>query len=70
MSYKQPPRTPIDGPISVGRSGPDINIHATHSGIEQSIVVTEYNAARIFASLSLILGIPLPSSVGKAIMMT
>lgn len=68
MSFEQQPRASTDGPISVNAIGDDrISISVTHDGREQSIEMSRYNAARVFAGMALILGIPLSKQVGKAI---
>ena len=68
MAFKQAPRTPIDGPMGVNRIDNDtLVVNVTHNGEEQSLVMSEHNAARVFGGLALMLGITLPSTLGKAI---
>lgn len=66
--FVQAPRQPTDGPVAINRNDDDsLTIVATTDGIDGSIRVSEYNAARLFGMLALMLGIDLPSSLGKAI---
>lgn len=66
--FKQAPRQPTDGPVSVNRNDDDtLTLIATTDGRDGSIRVSEYNAARLFGILGLMLGIELPPSIGKAI---
>lgn len=65
--FKQADRAPEDGPMSVTREGKKIRIAVTTGGTEESILVTEYNAARVLGALSLLLEAPLSKQVAKAI---
>lgn len=68
MAFKQPARLPVDGEVAVRRLDDDrIAIVVTTNGEEQSIVCSPYNATRVFGVLAVMLGIPLPSALGKAI---
>lgn len=67
VSYKMPERSPADGPMSVTREGEKIRISAETDGKTESALMTEYNAWRAFGALSVLLGLPLPKAVGKAI---
>ncbi len=67
MAFKQAERTTEDGPMSVTREGKKIRIAAETGGATESMLVTEYNAARVLGALSLILEAPLSKSVAKAI---
>lgn len=63
-----PLRQPSDGPIAVNRPGPEqIAIDVTNAGETARIVMSEFNAWRLFGMLALMLEIPLPSTIGKAI---
>lgn len=68
---EMPARGVSDGPVSIRRIsiGPveRVILEATQSGKEQAMELSEYNAWRMFGMLSLMLGIPLPAHVGKAI---
>lgn len=44
-------------------------ICATQAGTETVLIVSEYNAARIFGLLAIFLGIQLSKKVGKAIIL-
>jgi hypothetical protein len=66
-----PPRTPVDGRCAV--SGTDdygIALTVVHDGVEQTLVMSQYNAWRAFAMLALFLEIPLAKHVAKAIKLT
>ena len=65
--FKQAERTAEDGPMSVTREGKKIRIAVATGGVSESILVTEYNAARVLGALALILEAPLSKSVAKAI---
>ncbi len=64
-----PARKPVDGPAGIDRGDGDgeIGITVEHGGQPQRIVMSEYNAWRVFGMLSVFLHIPLPSATGKAI---
>lgn len=70
---KQPPRQEGDGVVRVerievaGREVDDILICAENTSREGSVRMSEYNAWRVFGMLALMLSIPLPPRVGKAI---
>ena len=67
-TFKQSPRTAIDGPVKVDRNVDEsLTISAKHGADEQSLTVTPYNASRLYAMIGLLLGIPHHPSVGKAI---
>lgn len=70
MSFKMPERRSVDGGIVVRRCGDaydSIVINATHDGKESSLVVTDYNAIRIFGALAFLLAIKLPAALMKEI---
>lgn len=68
MPLKMPERGPGDGPVAVRRpTDGEIAIAATTDGVEGCVVMSEYNAWRVFGMLSMMLGIPLPPATGKAI---
>lgn len=63
---KQPERSASDGPVSVTRPAANkIAICATTDGQGGELVMSEYNAWRVFAMLAVILGIPLPAKARK-----
>ena len=71
-----PARLPADGAVGVRRHddewarNPMFEIYVEHAnGKSSSIEVSEFNARRIFGSLSILLGLPLSSKVGKSIKM-
>ena len=62
-----PERLDSDGGVRVSRVDDYILISATSLGKEESILVSPYNAWRIFGMLSVILGLPLSRAVSKVI---
>src|SRR5262245_29859007 len=62
-----PERAPFDGPLSVRRIGDSIIVEATQGALTARVEMSEYNAWRVFGCLALLLEIPLPPSVSKAI---
>ena len=65
---QMPARDAFDGPISVRRIGEVIIIEATQNRVLTTHVeMSEYNAWRAFGCLALLLDIPLPPSIAKAI---
>lgn len=65
---KMPERQEGDGECGV--SSPEvgvITITATQNGKTTTVVMSEYNAWRAFGMLSVLLGIPLPKKIAKAI---
>lgn len=55
-----------DGPMSVRRDADDtIVVEVEHNGVNRHLQMSEWNARRVFASLSLILQIPLSKAAGK-----
>ena len=63
-----PKRRPTDGPVSVSRPTDGvIQISCTNAGDISAVAMSEYNAWRAFGMLALMLEIPLPPSIGKAI---
>jgi hypothetical protein len=64
---KQADRKPEDGPISVTREGEKIRVVVETGEVSQSILMSEYNAARVFGALSVTLEVPLSKAVAKAI---
>jgi hypothetical protein len=67
-SRELPERQPADGPIHVTRVTEGIAISVTTHGIEQGIVCSEYNAARVLAVLCIMLQVPIPKAIGKMAM--
>lgn len=64
----QPPRGEKDGPVGVRRLEDEtLAISATYDGTERSIVVSEYNAWRIFGTLAMFLGVKLPKKLAESI---
>lgn len=66
-ALKQPERQSFDGPCRVERIGDVIVVESTQNGVTTRCEMSEFNAWRIFGCLALILEIPLPSRIGKAI---
>lgn len=64
---KMPPREKSDGRVSVNRVDDKIKIEVVTDGKTESATIGEYNAWRVFGMLSLMLDLPLPTNVGKAI---
>ncbi len=67
---KQSPRQPGDGGVEVRRVGDtaeQIAIYVTTRGETESMTISEYNAARVLAMLSVILEIPLSAASAKAV---
>lgn len=65
-----PERKPDDGPITVSLLGPNydrVAISAEGPQGSSGLVISEYNAWRLFGMLSMILHIPLTKEAGKAI---
>jgi hypothetical protein len=68
MSDLQPPRQPCDGAVSVNLSPDDeVIVNVTPNGNEQAIVMSEYNAWRVFGMLALVLGVSLPRKIANSI---
>ena len=66
-AFKMPPRLPEDGSCRVRRVDDEhLAISAEGAG---ELVVSRYNAARIFAMLGMFLEIPLSKAIGKAIIL-
>lgn len=63
----QPERKPWDGPIKVQRIGDYISISVEQNSEAQGMKISEYNAWRVFGMLAVILGVPLPKYIAKAI---
>jgi hypothetical protein len=66
---QQPPREPCDGQVSVNRHKDELCISVTHNGQDQGLVMSEYNAWRVFGMLAMLLGVSLPKKIAKAIKM-
>lgn len=65
-----PARLKDDGGVKVSRLGENyIALDATNDGKEESLVVSEYNAWRLFGLLSVMLKLPLSKAVGRSIKM-
>lgn len=61
-----PERKPTDGPINIIRTQEDdLIVSVTTDGEIQSIAMSEYNAARILASLCIFLDVPIPKKLLK-----
>jgi hypothetical protein len=66
--FKQAERKPSDGEVSLRRSDADgFLLEVVTDGVRHGIFMSEYNASRVFASLALMLKIPLSKAVGKEI---
>lgn len=69
-NFEQQDRQPTDGGVTVTRAREGhISISVTTSGVMENIECSEFNASRVFAMLSLMLGIPVASGVLKRIKM-
>jgi hypothetical protein len=60
MAFKQAERKPVDGGITMrrgvgGEADGTFVVSVTHDGQPQTIVMTAYNAARVFATLGVML---------------
>jgi hypothetical protein len=65
---KQPERSEHDGAVRVERNLKDeIIISVTHKGAEQTLVMGEFNAWRIFGMLAFLLGAKLSKALQSAI---
>jgi hypothetical protein len=64
---QMPARDEFDGPISVRRIGEILIIQATQGALTTHVEMSEYNAWRAFGCLALLLGVPLPPHIAKAI---
>lgn len=61
-------RRDCDGTVTVTRLGRDLlAVAVVHEGEEQRLMMSEFNARRVFGMLSLMLELPLSPKVGKAI---
>lgn len=70
MSFKQADRLPDDGAMGVQRlDNGNLLLSVETAGKEQSMEVSDYNAARLFGSIAFFLGLPLPSKISKEIKM-
>lgn len=68
MKLTMPDRRMIDGAVEVLAIDDDeILIAVTTNGDRQHMRIGRFNAWRVFGTLSVILGIPLPPATGKAI---
>ena len=68
MSFVQADRQATDGAVNVRRIGDDrLMVAVVNGGAGAAIELSEFNASRIFAMLALMLEIPLPKAIGKAI---
>lgn len=62
----QPERLPDDPGITVEAVDDD---YVSIAAGNETLVVSRYNAFRLFGALSIVLQLPLPSRIGKAIKM-
>lgn len=62
-----PPRAPDDGPIGIRKDRGEYVLLTTQCGVESELRVSPHNAWRLFGSLALMLGIPLPKAIGRLI---
>lgn len=67
MKLQMPARAELDGPIRVQRIGESLIVEATQGGMTTRVEMSEYNAWRTFGCLALLLEIPLPPHISKAI---
>jgi len=63
---KQPERLPEDGGIRIVRM-PDGKLTIAEDGNHTAVILSEFNAWRVFGMLSIMLGIPLSKKVSVAI---
>lgn len=61
--FEQPPKLDGDGDVSVQR----IDAYFLLKCGDESMLVSGYNACRLFGCIALMLGIPLGRKIGKAI---
>lgn len=67
-SELQPPRCPGDGDVRLHRGdGDSFFFTVTQDGAEQTLWLSGFNAWRLFGMLAIMLGVPLPKKIGKAI---
>lgn len=65
---KMPARLPSDGAVAVTRvDDHHLTASVTTNGTTETVIMSEFNAWRVFGMLSVMLGIPLPVALGKAI---
>lgn len=65
---EQPPRRLGDGPVEIATATPGVlSIGVTTNDARQYILVSEYNAWRVFGMLALMLGIKLPAKLMRQI---
>lgn len=69
MAFVQAARLDTDGMVHVTRleSEGKLMLSVVDDGTEHTVVMSEFNAARAFGMLALMLGISLPKATGKAI---
>ena len=68
MPLKQPARRPEDGAVNIRREDDDhYTIEVTTNGVTQAVLASGFNAWRVVGMLAMMVGIPLPSWVGRAI---
>ena len=60
-----PKRQPADGPINMSRVHEGIAMTVTTHGREESIVMSDYNAARVLCALCLFFDVPMPKKLLK-----
>lgn len=66
--FKQADRLPADGAVRVAVCGEQhLTIEVTNDGRVESIMVSEFNASRVLAMLSLLLGVRLDKTDAKGI---
>ena len=68
-AFKQPPRLDTDGAVHVQAidDHQKLMVSVVDDGTEHTIVMSPFNASRVFGMLAMMLGIPLPPATGKAI---
>ena len=60
---KQPDRAPSDGAVEVYADGNYVVAKSTQDGTEDALVMSPYNAFRIWAMLGILLGVKMPSNL-------
>ncbi len=68
MAFKQAERLVGDGLVRVHHNDDEsLTVSVMRNGTIEHITLSEFNAARVFGMIGLMLGIPLTKAVGKAI---
>lgn len=68
-AWKMPPRQPDDGPLRVARIR-ELPGYLEFNHQAGNLILSDYNAARLFGMLAMFLEIKLPPKLAKAIVLT